>query len=114
MLTFVLSVNYERARTPEARAKALALARDLFYTEPRSPIAEYCASLALYHINVFGSNGTQDSMDLMGRMADSILSERQGHLTICGKVQTFNIIGTYGRALHQHVKSKDEPGSSAM
>jgi TIR domain len=112
MLTFVVSVNYERACTPEARAKALALACDLFYAEPRSPTAEYCASLALYHINVFGSNGTQDSMDLMGRMADSILAERQGHLQLAGKTHTFNIIGTYGRALHKHVKAADETSSS--
>jgi hypothetical protein len=112
MLTFVVSVNYERARTVEARSKVLDLARDLFYAEPRSPIAEYCASLALYHINVFGSNGTQDSMDLMGRMADSILTERQGHLQLSGKTHNFNIIGTYGRALHKHVKAADEPGSS--
>ena len=102
MLTFVVSVNYERAQTEEARTKALDLARDLFYREPRSAIAEYCASIALYHINFFGSNATQASMDLMGQMADSILAERQGHLELSGKRHNFNIIGTYGRALHKY------------
>ncbi|MGB6687504.1 MAG: TIR domain-containing protein [Terracidiphilus sp.] len=117
MLTFVVSVHYERAATDEDRAKALRLARDLFYEEPRSPIAEYCASLALYHINYFGSNATQESMDLMGRMADSILAERQGHLHLSGKRHNFNIIGTYGRALHKHGRAASgpsAPGPSAM
>jgi len=117
MLTFVVSANYERAATPEARAKALDLIRDLFYEEPRSPIAEYCASLALYHINFFGSHATQDSMDLMGRMADSILAERQGHLYLSAKEHNYNIIGTYGRALHRHghaASGSNASGSSAM
>jgi hypothetical protein len=117
MMTFVVSVNYERAQTDEARAKALDLARDLFYEEPRTPIAEYCASLALYHINYFGSSATQTSMDLMGRMADSILAERQGHLHLSGKRHNFNIIGTYGRALHKYggaVDGSGAPDPSAM
>jgi hypothetical protein len=111
MLTFVLSVQYERAGTAEARAKTLDLARDLFFEEPRSPIAEYCASLALYHINYFGSHATPESMDLMGRMADAILAERQGHLQLSGKNHNFNIIGTYGRALHRHGQDTTRSGS---
>jgi hypothetical protein len=112
MLTFVVSVNYERAATVQARARALDLASKLFYEEPRTPIAEYCASLALYHINYFGSNATEDSMALMGRMADSILAEREGHLDISGKRHNFNIIGTYGRALHKFGGAVDGSGSS--
>jgi hypothetical protein len=111
MLTFVLSVQYERAGTAEARAKTLDLARDLFFEEPRSPIAEYCASLALYHINYFGSHATPESMDLMGRMADAILAERQGHLQLSGKNHNFNIIGTYGRALHRQGQDTTRSGS---
>lgn len=117
MMTFVVSANYERAVTNEAKAKALDLARNLFYEEPRSPIAEYCASLSLYHINYFGSHATEESMALMGQMADSILAEREGHLEISGKRHNFNIIGTYGRSLHkfgEDIDGSGAPDPSAM
>jgi hypothetical protein len=52
-------------------------------------------------------------MALMGRMADSILTERQGRLQLSGKQHNFNIIGTYGRALHKHGHPADGSSSAA-
>jgi hypothetical protein len=121
MLTFVISVNFERAASPEARARMLALADDMFFEEPRSPISEYCSSLALYHINFFGRRAGRESMRLMDRMASSILSEREGRFKISGKDHSFNIIGTYGRSLHKYhskdgidVEAMETPAQSAM
>jgi Trypsin-like peptidase domain/NACHT domain len=102
MLTFVLSTRYERATSDEERAIVLQTIEQCFFAEPRCEISEYCSSLSVYHINCFGSHATNASMDLMGRMASAILSERKGRLTISGKRHNFNIIGTYGRALHQN------------
>ena len=102
MLTFVLSTRYERAASKEERAAVLETIEHCFFDEPRTEISEYCSSLSVYHINCFGSHATKASMDLMGRMAGAILSERKGRLTISGKRHNFNIIGTYGRALHQN------------
>ena len=69
MLTYVISTRYERAASPEARAEVLGLARDMFYEEPRSHVSGYCSSLAVYHINFFGSHANRESMRLMDRMA---------------------------------------------
>jgi hypothetical protein len=102
MLTFVISANYERAGSPEARAAALSLVGSLFYDAPRSESAEYCASIALYHINSFGSHPSTESMRLMDLMAHSILTDRKGRFSISGRRYNFNIIGTYGRALRRN------------
>ena len=117
MLTYVISTRYERAASPEERTEVLALARDLFYEEPRSAVSEYCSSLALYHINFFGSHANRESMRLMDRMANSILKERQGRLTISGKRHTFCIVGTYGRSLCRNgfdTEAMERPAQSAM
>jgi uncharacterized protein DUF4062/NACHT domain-containing protein len=105
MLTYVVSVNYERAASPKAQAEVLALVEDWFYEEPRSQIYEYCSSLALYQINAFGSRASRESMQLMGRMTKSILKERQGRFTIRGRNYSYNIIGTYGRSLRRYYRS---------
>ena len=110
MLTFAISVNYERAKTAEARTQALELARDVFFGEPRTVLAEYCSSLALYHINDFGSFATEDSMRLMEQMAESILKEHHGEFLMSGKKQTFNIIGTFGRSLHKNGFAAEQGG----
>jgi hypothetical protein len=106
MLTYVVSVNYERAASPQERAGVLALAWDLFNQEPRSPLSEYCSSLALYHINFFGRHASSESIQLMDEMASHILSKYKGRLTISGKPHSFNIIGTYGRSLHKYYGKK--------
>jgi hypothetical protein len=106
MLTYVISVNYERAASPQKRAEVLALAWDLFNQEPRSPLSEYCSSLALYHINFFGRHASSESIQRMDQMASHILSKYKGRLTISGKPHSFNIIGTYGRSLHKYYGKK--------
>jgi hypothetical protein len=117
MLTFVISTGYERAAFPEARAEVLALARDIFYEEPSSEVSRYCSSLALYHINFFGSHASRESMRLMDRMAGSILKEHQGRFTISGKRHSFCIVGTYGRSLRRNgfnTEAMESPAQSPM
>jgi energy-coupling factor transporter ATP-binding protein EcfA2 len=117
MLTYVISTRYERAASPEARAEVLLLAQDMFYEEPRSEVSRYCSSLALYHINFFGSHANRESMRLMDRMARSILKEHQGRFTISGKRHTFCIVGTYGRSLSRNgfdTEAMESPAQSAM
>jgi len=97
LVTFGLSTWYER-NSDGKRQDYLQLAQRLFWEEGE-PKAEYCASLALYHINYFGRHATAESMKLMGSMADHILTQRHGVFELAGKEETFNIIGTYGRAL---------------
>ena len=117
MLTYVISTSYERAASPEERTEVLVLAQDLFYEEPRSEVSKYCSSLALYHINFFGSHANRESMRLMDRMARSILKEHQGRFTISGKRHTFCIVGTYGRSLCRNgfdTEAMESPAQSAM
>lgn len=102
MLTFALSVCYERQEDADGRQKCLAMLRDLFFSTGAKPTSRYCASLALYHINYFGSRGCEESLALMGQMADVILKEHKGRFELIGKQkESFNIIGTYGRALNK-------------
>jgi len=117
MLTYVISTGYERAAFPEARAEIVALARDFFYEEPSSELSKYCSSLALYHINFFGSHASLESMRLMDRMAHSILKEHQGRFTISGKKHSFCIVGTYGRSLRRNgfnTEAMESPAQSPM
>jgi hypothetical protein len=117
MLTYVISTRYERAASPEARAEVLALAREMFYEEPWSEVSRYCSSLALYHINFFGSHASRDSMRLIDRMARSILKEHQGRFTISGKSHSFCVVGTYGRSLSRNgfdTEAMESPAQSAM
>jgi hypothetical protein len=117
MLTYVISTRYERAASPEARAEVLLLARDMFYEEPRSEVSAYCSSLALYHINFFGSHVSRESMRLMDRMVRTVLKEHQGRFTISGKKHTFCIVGTYGRSLTRNgfdTEAMESPTQSAM
>jgi hypothetical protein len=100
MLTLALSAFYER--NAAARAECLALLEELFTENCATAGAQYCASLALYHLNYFGEHASRQSMQLMGRMATSILSERKGVFSLGGEMQNFNIIGTYGRALSKN------------
>jgi hypothetical protein len=108
LLTFTLSTAYERGESSEEQI--LALIEQCFFEEPRSPLIEYCASISIYQINCFGRHATQKSMDLMERIAREILSRREGHLPISGKEYSFNIIGTYGRALHMHPELAPDGG----
>jgi hypothetical protein len=112
LLTFTLSTSYERAQSDGERSRILTVIEQCFFEEPRLPLAEYCSSLSIYHINVFGRHSTQDSMDLMGRMASDILSERKGRVQFFAKLHNFNIIGTYGRALHMHPATTSELGTN--
>jgi hypothetical protein len=108
LLTFTLSTAYERAQSPEERSQILAFIDHAFFDEPRSPLAEYAASLSIYHINCFGRKSTEASMELMGRIATDILSKRKGRLLISDKEHNFNIIGTFGRAQHMHPVTTSE------
>jgi len=103
MTAFALSVAWERA-APSDSALCLKLIRDLFHSG--DDVAQYCSSLAVYHINVFGERSTQDTLDLMGEMAEEILSERKGVFQLReekgSEPYSFNIIGTYGKALYRN------------
>jgi hypothetical protein len=100
MLTFTLSVAWERSKTPEDSELSLQLIRRLF--EVGEPVAEYCASLALYHINFFGTRATPQTMEMMGTMAAHILAIRKGEFQLETRPYNFNIIGTYGRSLYKN------------
>ncbi|MGA2886715.1 MAG: trypsin-like peptidase domain-containing protein [Terracidiphilus sp.] len=112
LLTFTLSAAYERPQSDEDRHKILALTKECFFQEPRYDLAEYCSSLSVYHINCFGRYANGESMQLMGKMATEILSQRKGRVRFLGKSHNFNIIGTYGRALHLHPSSTSELGTN--
>jgi hypothetical protein len=103
MTTFAMSVAWERAwerARPEDATLSLLLMRELF--KSGDPVSEYCSSLAVYHVNVFGKHATPETLDLMAEMAAHILSERKGVFTLGRRIYDFNIIGTYGRALHKN------------
>ena len=73
------------ARQLGARAEVLAMARDMFYEEPRSEVSKYCSSLALYHINFFGAHASRQSMRLLDGMTHSVLKEHQGRVPDGGR-----------------------------
>jgi TIR domain len=100
-LTLALSAFYERQAALDAGAECLSLLKELFEEEGATATDQYCASLALYHINYFGEHASRQTMELMGQMASRILRERKGVFTLGKEHHNFNIIGTYGRALHR-------------
>jgi hypothetical protein len=115
MLTFALSVAWELAKTPEDSALCLDMLSGMF--DSGEPIAEYCSSLAMYHINFFGDRATKDTMELMARMAAHILSVRHGEFELGSTTYNFNIIGTYGRSLHKNghlVKGAEGSSQAAL
>ena len=101
MLTLALSAFYERQAALGSGPECLSLLEELFL-EGATPRAQYCASLALYHINYFGQHANRESMELMERMAKAILHEHKGVFSLGDKKESFNIIGTYGRALYKN------------
>jgi hypothetical protein len=108
MLTFALSAYYERLAGAGAAAQCLALLEGLFAEDGAPASAQYCAALALYHVNYFGGHATKDSLNLMGKMAALILRQHKGVFEFGGEVQNFNIIGTYGRALQKNRRLLDD------
>ncbi len=114
MLTFALSACYERLAAAGAAAECLSLLEGLFFADGAPATAQYCAALALYHVNYFGAHATRESLDLMGRMADLILRQHKGVFEFGGEVQNFNIIGTYGRALLKNAPLLDDGAAAGM
>ena len=108
MMTFALSVCYERQESEEGKRQCLVLLEHLFYDQGAQCTSQYCASLALYHVNYFGAKASKESLELMGRMAQDILKERRGRFMILGKKESFNIIGTYGRGLYKNGEILDD------
>ncbi len=109
MLTLSLSAFYERqAAAGGGGGECLSLLADLFDEKGATATAQYAASLAVYHINYFGEHASVQSMELMERMARSILRERKGELSLGGETHNFNIIGTFGRALYKNGHLLDE------
>jgi len=111
MLSFALSARHERATTAAERAEALRSIEAIYESTPTHDTAEYCASIAMYHINYFGNRElvTEETLKIMGHMAGDILLRHKGQLSIDSDVpgqapeqKNFNIIGTYGRALWQN------------
>lgn len=101
LLSVALSTHHERLSTKD-RGRHLAMIESLFFEETPQAATEYVCALALYHINYFGKSASSESLDLMGRMAECILYRRNGTFAINGKTYNFNIIGTYGRAIHRY------------
>jgi Trypsin-like peptidase domain/NACHT domain len=102
MLALTLSSYHERRAAAGSAEDCLALLEELFTQDGASAGAQYCASLALYHINYFGDYATRESLALMGRVAAVILQRHKGVFALGGGMQNFNIIGTYGRALQKN------------
>lgn len=106
MLSFALSCAYERAEAGPARSAALKRIEDIFGHADATPQVQYCASIAMYHINYFGEGATAGpagSLRAMERMANTILQRHRGVFTAAdGQPRNFNIIGTYGRVLKKH------------
>jgi hypothetical protein len=119
-LSFALSVAYENETDSGEREAILRLIDSLFKSTPPSAVAEYCASIAIYHVNYFGDRATPGSLGLMGDMANHILIERKGRFSVGSeqRIENFNIIGTYGRALHRNgallSRNMFEPGRKAV
>jgi hypothetical protein len=95
-VTLAFSRRYECAAGESERAAVLDLCDSIFRTG--STTAEYCTSLALYHINYFGSFATLDSMNRFTEMTGTILRTRKGRFQLAGIERNYNVIGTYGRA----------------
>jgi Trypsin-like peptidase domain/NACHT domain len=110
MLCFALSICFEREMSADGADKSLGIMKDLFHEKGAPATTRYCISLALYHINYFGDKATRHSMQVMGDMAEVILSEHKGVFVLDDEVLNFNIVGTYGRALYKngHLLSTSE------
>lgn len=107
LLTLAISACYER-QDSQGQKHCLGLLQQLFDEKDAAATTQYCASLVLYHINYFGGKATKESLDLMRRMAETILRERRGRFKLSGKEENFNIIGTYGRALYKNGRILDD------
>jgi DNA-binding winged helix-turn-helix (wHTH) protein len=111
VLSFALSCHYERA-SDARRSVALRVIADVFRHPEATPQVQYVASLAAYHINVFGRYATDESLAVLAEMARTILATHKGVFRIApeGKLENFNIVGTYGRALARHDgRRRDRP-----
>jgi hypothetical protein len=114
MLALTLSAYYERRAAAGGAAECLSLLEGLFAEDGAPASAQYCASLALYHVNYFGGYATKESLKLMGNMARVILDEHKGVFALGGEMQNFNIIGTYGRALQKNGRLLEDGGGGAL
>jgi len=113
ILSFVLSVRYERATSDEERLAHVASLDAVFHEEGAAPGLLYAISLALYHINYFGDDASKESLLLMQRVAKPLLHEHKGHFRLGARQLNFNIIGTLGRALRKHGHLLDEDAEIA-
>ncbi len=111
MLTFALSVSWHRSESVTQSERCMRTIKDL--AESGNPIALYCASLALYHINCFSKKHNDDTMDTMHHVALKILEDWRGQFYLRDIPYNFNIIGTYGKALHLHRAGSGAQGGYA-
>jgi hypothetical protein len=104
LLAFSISVGFEIANDDQRAAliEQLELAVATAEDGKLGAHLEYAVSLALYHINYFGTRGDCRTVTLMQRLATRILVVHRGMFELHGKLYDFNIIGTFGRVRKRH------------
>jgi hypothetical protein len=107
-LSHALSSKFQIHNTTEG-GRILEILTRLFDTGEAVP--QYVASIALYHINYFGSRGTPETIQMMVDMARVILTRWKGHFEKPGgsRLYNYNIIGTLGRCVIRHEETLGRP-----
>lgn len=104
--THVLSTHYTKSLSENQRKDYIMYLDKIFDENQQNVAIRYLICIAVYSINYHGEHGDTESLNLMKKIAKTVMNEHKDSFEIEGKKYYFHVIGVAGRTFIKHEKHK--------